>query len=122
LFPYISDPDTGSRIPSISTGGAAMKATMNTEVAVKRVGIIQKKVWPVKKNVRSKEILYSTQLEKKKHVFFILKKVLPFLSGDAAMKAKEALDLLKSFSSDFDTKMLKSLYLFYWDKESFLSQ
>jgi hypothetical protein len=40
LFPYISDPDTGSRIPSISTGGAAMKATMNTEVAVKRVGII----------------------------------------------------------------------------------
>ena len=38
LFPYISDPDTGSRIPSISTGGAAMKATMNTEVAVKRVG------------------------------------------------------------------------------------
>jgi len=37
--------------------------------------------------------------------FFILKKVLPFLSGDAAMKAKEALDLLKSFSSDFDTKM-----------------
>ena len=38
------------------------------------------------------------------------------------MKAKEALDLLKSFSSDFDTKMWKSLYLFYWDKESFLSQ
>ena len=40
LFPYISDPDTGSRIPSISTGGAAMKATMNTEVAVNKVGII----------------------------------------------------------------------------------
>ena len=58
--------------------------------------------------------------------FFILKKVLPFLSGDAAMKAEEALDLLNSFSSDFDTKMWRSLYLFYylfyWDKESFLSQ
>ena len=40
MFPYISDPDTGSRIPSISTGGAAMKATMNTEVAVNKVGII----------------------------------------------------------------------------------
>ena len=104
-----------------------MKATMNTEVAVKRVGIINTPNQPMYKrfsveviheqkrphtvafsrrsNVRSKEILYSTQLEKKKHVFFILKKVLPFLSGDAAMKAEEALDLLKSFSSDFDTKM-----------------
>ena len=42
------------------------------------------------------------------------------------MKAEEALDLLNSFSSDFDTKMWRSLYLFYylfyWDKESFLSQ
>ena len=40
LLPYISDPDTGSRIPSMSTGGAAMKAMMNTEVAVSRVGIM----------------------------------------------------------------------------------
>ena len=39
LLPYISDPDTGSRIPSMSTGGAAMKAMMNTEVAVSRVGM-----------------------------------------------------------------------------------
>ena len=41
LFPYNREPDTGSRIPSISTGGAAMKAMMNTEVAVNRVGIIR---------------------------------------------------------------------------------
>jgi len=40
LFPNKREPATGSRIPSISTGGAAIKAMMNTEVAVKRVGII----------------------------------------------------------------------------------
>ena len=40
LFPYNNEPETGSRIPSISTGGAAMKAMMNTEVAVNNVGII----------------------------------------------------------------------------------
>lgn len=41
LFPYSKEPETGSRIPSISTGGAATKAMMNTEVAVSRVGIIK---------------------------------------------------------------------------------
>jgi len=34
LFPYSNEPETGSRIPSISTGGAAIKAIMNTEAAV----------------------------------------------------------------------------------------
>ena len=58
--------------------------------------IFQKKVYKVKENVKSKEILYSTQTEKKKYVFFILKNVLPFLSGDAERKATEALELLKS--------------------------
>ena len=48
LFPYISDPDTGSRIPSISTGGAAINATMNTEVAVSKVGIINTEPTDVK--------------------------------------------------------------------------
>ena len=38
LLPYNKDPDTGSRIPSISTGGAAMNAMMNTDVAVNNVG------------------------------------------------------------------------------------
>ena len=83
-----------------------MKATMNTEVAVKRVGIIQKKVWPVKKKMCDPKKFYiQHNLKRRSMFFFILKKVLSFLSGDAAMKAKEALDLLKSFSSDFDTKM-----------------
>eukprot|EP00960_Hanusia_phi_P000938 25675-Hanusia_phi.AAC.1 len=41
LFPYKSDPATGSRIPSISTGGAAMKAMMKQLVAVNNVGIIK---------------------------------------------------------------------------------
>lgn len=38
LLPYMSDPETGSRIPSMSTGGAAMNAMMNSEVAVSNVG------------------------------------------------------------------------------------
>jgi hypothetical protein len=33
--------ETGSRIPSISTGGAAMNAIIKTEVAVNQVGIIK---------------------------------------------------------------------------------
>jgi hypothetical protein len=38
LFPYRRLPETGSRIPSMSTGGAAMNAIMKTEVAVSKVG------------------------------------------------------------------------------------
>jgi hypothetical protein len=41
LLPYSREPATGSRIPSISTGGAATKAMMNTVVAVSNVGIIK---------------------------------------------------------------------------------
>ena len=40
LFPYRREPDTGSRIPSISTGGAAMNAMMKQVVAASRQGII----------------------------------------------------------------------------------
>jgi len=40
LFPYMSEPATGSRMPSISTGGAATKATMKQMVAANSVGII----------------------------------------------------------------------------------
>ena len=40
LLPYMSEPATGSRIPSISTGGAAMNATMKQVVAANSVGII----------------------------------------------------------------------------------
>ena len=40
LFPQ-EDPATGSRIPSMSTGGAAMNASMNAVVAVSKVGIIK---------------------------------------------------------------------------------
>jgi hypothetical protein len=36
----MSEPATGSRIPSISTGGAAMNATMKQTVAASSVGII----------------------------------------------------------------------------------
>jgi len=69
------------------------------ELVEKVSKIFQSKVFEVTQSKVSegtkKEILYSTQIEKKKSVFFLLKNVLPFLSGDAAMKAQEALDLLK---------------------------
>ena len=40
LFPNIKEPATGSRMPSMSTGGAAMKAMMKQMVADSRVGTI----------------------------------------------------------------------------------
>ena len=40
LLPYKKDPATGSRMPSMSTGGAAMKASIKQVVAVKSAGII----------------------------------------------------------------------------------
>ena len=39
LLPHISEPDTGSRMPSMSTGGAATKAVMKQIVAASNVGI-----------------------------------------------------------------------------------
>ena len=41
LFPYRSDPATGSLIPSMSTGGAAINAVTKQMVAASRVGIIR---------------------------------------------------------------------------------
>ena len=41
LFPYIREPATGSRMPSMSTGGAPMKAMMKHVVAASRQGIIK---------------------------------------------------------------------------------
>jgi len=41
LFPYMSEPATGSLIPSISTGGAPMNATIKQIVAASSVGIIK---------------------------------------------------------------------------------
>jgi hypothetical protein len=41
LLPNMSEPATGSLIPSISTGGAAMNATMKQAAAVSKQGIIK---------------------------------------------------------------------------------
>jgi len=41
LLPYMNEPATGSRIPSISTGGAAMNAMMKHVVAASKQGIIR---------------------------------------------------------------------------------
>ena len=40
LLPYMNEPATGSRIPSISTGGAAIKAMMKQVAAAIRHGIM----------------------------------------------------------------------------------
>ena len=40
LFPYRNDPATGSLIPSMSTGGAAMKAMIKQIAAVSKQGIM----------------------------------------------------------------------------------
>ena len=40
LFPYNKEPDTGSRMPSMSTGGAAIKARIKQVVAASKQGII----------------------------------------------------------------------------------
>ena len=40
LLPYIRAPATGSLIPSISTGGAAMNATIKHAAAVSKHGIM----------------------------------------------------------------------------------
>ena len=40
LLPYKRDPATGSRMPSMSTGGAAMKAIIKQVAAVKSAGIM----------------------------------------------------------------------------------
>ncbi|PLZ76090.1 hypothetical protein CBP16_22950 [Fischerella thermalis WC217] len=47
LFPYSKEPATGSRIPSMSTGGAAMKAMMKQVVAASKVGIINTPNQPI---------------------------------------------------------------------------
>ena len=49
LLPYNKEPATGSRIPSISTGGAAMNAMMKHEVAVNNVGNIKQPNQPMYK-------------------------------------------------------------------------
>ena len=58
LLPYNNEPDTGSRIPSMSTGGAAMKAMMKTEVAVNKVGIMITPNQPMYKRF-SVEVIHS---------------------------------------------------------------
>jgi hypothetical protein len=41
LLPYINEPETGSLIPSMSTGGAPTNAMMKQIVAASKVGIIR---------------------------------------------------------------------------------
>ena len=47
LFPYSNEPATGSRIPSMSTGGAATNAIKKQVVAASNVGIISTPNQPI---------------------------------------------------------------------------
>ena len=69
------------------------------QIVEKVAKVFGNKVNTIKK---TKKLIYETQIEKKKYVFWILKNVVPFLTGQAQMKVEEALhffqspDLLKS--------------------------
>src|SRR5210317_2261982 len=63
LLPYNKEPATGSRIPSISTGGAAMKPMMKRVVAVNNVGNIKQPNQPMYKRFSVLVI----QAEKRSH-------------------------------------------------------
>ena len=45
---------------------------------------------------KTNQLIYTTQLEKKKYVFWILKNVAPFLSGDSLVQVEKALNFFKS--------------------------
>jgi hypothetical protein len=47
LLPHIREPDTGSRMPSMSTGGAAINARIKQVVAANKQGIIRTPAWPI---------------------------------------------------------------------------
>ena len=72
LFPYNNEPETGSRIPSISTGGAAMKAMMNTEVAVNNVGIMITPNQPIYRRF-SVEVIHSQKRAQRLDASFLAK-------------------------------------------------
>ena len=55
----------------------------------------------VKRTKKNHKPIYKTQIEKKKSVFWILKNVLPFLTGKAHMQAEEAVNFFQS--ADFMT-------------------
>jgi hypothetical protein len=67
LLPYIRDPETGSRIPSMSTGGAPIKAIIKTEVATRRQGIIRTPNHPTYKRL----FVEVTQEQKSFHRLFV---------------------------------------------------
>ena len=72
------------------------------QIVEKVAKVFGNKVQVVKETKKTKKFVYETQIEKKKYVFWILKNVVPFLTGQAQIKVEEALhffqspDLLKS--------------------------
>ena len=66
------------------------------QIIEKVAKVFGKKVKAIKHTKKTKKPLYETQIEKKKYVFWILKNVVPFLTGNAQMKVEEALHFFQS--------------------------
>jgi hypothetical protein len=66
------------------------------QIIEKVAKVFGKKVKVIKHMKKTKKPLYETQIEKKKYVFWILKNVVPFLTGNAQMKVEEALHFFQS--------------------------
>ena len=66
------------------------------QIVEKVAKVFGNKVQIVKETKKTKKFVYETQIEKKKYVFWILKNVMPFLTGQAQIKVEEALHFFQS--------------------------
>jgi len=70
--------------------------SQNFQMIEKVAQVFGKKVKVSHRAKKTNQPMYETQLEKKKYVFWILKNVVPFLSGDALVQVEKALNFFKS--------------------------
>ena len=66
------------------------------QIVEKVAQVFGKKVKVSHRAKKTNQPIYETQLEKKKYVFWILKNVAPFLSGDSLVQVEKALNFFKS--------------------------
>jgi hypothetical protein len=68
----------------------------NFQMVEKVAQVFGNKVKLIQRSKKTHQPIYETQLEKKKYVFWILKNVSPFLSGDSLVQVEKALNFFKS--------------------------
>ena len=93
------------------TGKHGISKTVRLQIKSQNFQMIEKvaqvfgnKVKLIDRARKTDQPIYETHLEKKKYVFWILKNVAPFLSGDSLVKVEKALNF---FKSDELTKVVK---------------